>query len=347
MNRPKQQHYVTRGYLEGFLRPGAEQLVCYGRGGRGPFSRTPENLASQRNYYALKKEKGAWDDSIEKLLATEVEGPGLPVVQKLASGKTRLTWDERARISLLMAFQEMRTPSARERVRAFSKALSDRILHEIKMGDPEQVSFEFTGRSGETGTATIDGVARAHEMICDDHSMDIHRPLMSAALKLSGHYRYMKFTICYANGSAEFITTDTPVIRTFSNAAVLGTGINRTDIEVRFPLSRRAFLTLTHDMRLNEILERANSAGQSRLLRRLPEIRVRNFKDAEVVMINRAHARHARRWLFAPSQIDWAVEVLALDPAAPKIVDLSSEDLINFQSSVSYDPEVDSLARSN
>jgi hypothetical protein len=81
---------------------------------------SPEDLACQRNYYALKKEDGTWDDSIEELIGSTVEAPGLPVIQKLASGKTRLTWQERDRVSLLIAFQEMRTPSARERAREFS-----------------------------------------------------------------------------------------------------------------------------------------------------------------------------------------------------------------------------------
>ena len=148
MARPKQQHYVTRAYLEGFLRPFAQHLVCYGRG-RGPFRRSPEDLACQRNYYALRKEDGTWDDSVKKLIGSEVEAPpGLPVIQKLASGKTRLTWQERNRVALLIAFQEMRTPTARERARAFSRILNERVLREIKAANPDQNSFEVGGKHG-------------------------------------------------------------------------------------------------------------------------------------------------------------------------------------------------------
>jgi hypothetical protein len=74
--RPKQQHFVTRAYLEGFLRPSEMHLQCYGRK-RGPFARLPENLASQRNYYAVKKDDGSWDDSLERLLGETVRVAGV------------------------------------------------------------------------------------------------------------------------------------------------------------------------------------------------------------------------------------------------------------------------------
>jgi len=301
-------------------------------------------LACQRNYYALKKEDGTWDDSVEKLIGSEVEAPGLPVIQKLASGKTRLTWQERNRVALLIAFQEMRTPTARERARAFSRILNERVLREIKAADPDQNSFEIGGKHG-TSTVTLGDMIKAHETICDDHSMEIHRSLMGSAIKLSDHYRYMRFTVHYPSGKAEFITTDSPVIRVFSGTESLGTGINRSDVEIRFPLSRKAFLTLTHDLRLVENLERADSAKRSRLLKRLPETRVKHLTDSEVAAFNKAHARHAHRWLFASEEIEWAAAVLSDASAAPQILDLSSENLIHFQSRVNYDPKIDSVVK--
>lgn len=341
MARPKQQHYVTKAYLEGFLRPSQQHLVCYGRG-RGPFRRSPEDLACQRNYYALRKDDGTWDDSIETLIGQTVEGPGLPVIQKLASGNTRLSWQDRNRISLLIAFQEMRTPSARERTRTFSRALHERVTHDIKASNPHQNSVQIVGESGKTGTVTLDEMIEVHDEICDDHSMEIHRTLMGAALKLSDFLRYMKFTVHYPTGNEEFVTTDTPVIRVFRSPVPLGTGINRSDVEIRFPLSRRAFLVLTHDAKLMELLERASGAKRSRLLKALPEIRIKPTVDSEVTAFNRAHARHSHRWLFASKEVGWAQGVLSEASAAPSIVDLSSNDLIHFQSSVNYDPKIDS-----
>jgi hypothetical protein len=46
--------------------------------------------------------------------------------------------------------------------------------------------------------------------------------------------------------------------RVFTGGVPLGYGVQRRDIEVRFPLSRKAFLTLTHDLKLIGILEKAD-----------------------------------------------------------------------------------------
>ena len=206
MARPKQHHFVTRAYLEGFLNPAEEHLVCYGRR-RGPFRKSPTELASRRNYYALRKEDGTWDDSVEMLIEQTVESPGLPVVKKLASGKHRLTRQERDSLALLISFQELRTPAARERTRRFLKLVNDRIFHEIRSADPNQNSIKIGSASGET-TVTLGQLAKSHETICDDHSMEIHRLLMDSALKLYEYYRHMKFTVYHSAGSEEFITTD-------------------------------------------------------------------------------------------------------------------------------------------
>jgi hypothetical protein len=45
MARPKQQHYVTKAYLDGFLTPGSNQLVCYARNGK-TFPRGTRDLSA-------------------------------------------------------------------------------------------------------------------------------------------------------------------------------------------------------------------------------------------------------------------------------------------------------------
>jgi Protein of unknown function (DUF4238) len=82
--RPKQQHYVTKAYLDGFLAPGASQLFCYARNGK-MFPRRTQDIATGRNFYAFKNEKGEWDDSLEEIIGRTVEAPGLPVLQKQAT----------------------------------------------------------------------------------------------------------------------------------------------------------------------------------------------------------------------------------------------------------------------
>jgi hypothetical protein len=82
-----------------------------------------------------------------------------------------------------------------------------------------------------------------------------------------------------------------------------------------FPLSRRAFLTLTHDLKLIEILEKADRRKRDRLLAATPEVQVRSVSKAQVRAFNRGHVRHAHRWIFATEEMDCG---LLTDGHAPK-----------------------------
>jgi hypothetical protein len=221
--RPKQHHYVTKAYLDGFLAPSDEHRFCYGRN-RSPFKHSPDALAKQRNYYSVKNADGTWDDSLESMIERFIEVPGLAVIKKLSSGKTRLKWDERQAISLFVAFQEMRTPAARQRARVLSKTFNDRLLHDIRAANPEQTSIGLIGRTGKANNVTLDEIVSSHDVLCDDHAMEIHKSLLGIAFRLCEVYQHMRFTVFYSMGDVGFITTDTPVIRVFYGDSRMGAG---------------------------------------------------------------------------------------------------------------------------
>jgi len=341
MGRPKQQHYVTRSYLDGFLAPGEDQLVCYARNGK-IFPRGTRDIAKERNFYAFKKEGGEWDDSLEEMIERTVESPGLPVLKQLSNGQTRLKWSERTSLALLVAFQEMRTPASRQRAIDASRIMSEKILQEVREGNPEQKTIDLIGKDGESYTVTLDEIAASQADLEKDTSFERLKLTLGPAMELYQYYRHMKFTMYYPSGIGRFITTDTPVVRVFSGSRELGTGINRSDVEIRFPLSSKAFLTITHDPTLTEQLARANESRRKKLLDRLPEVRVRHISDAEILALNRGHVRHARMWAFSSQESNWIGELLKERSAAPEMVDLSERDLYHFQSRVNYDPAIDS-----
>ena len=338
--RPKLQHYVTRAYLEGCLAEKEKLLYCYGRG-LGPFRRQPDQLAAQRNYYAIQNPDGTWDDSLEHAIGQSVESPGLPVLKKLTSGNTRLSWEERSKLATLIAFQEARTPTTRARVRENMSALQSRMLTEIWSANPNQTTIDLVGKDGKSATVALEEMIASHnKLMNDDHCSEIHRLMMGHALKLAAIFERMRFTVYYAT-DAEFLTTDAPVIRVFSSTVPLGYGTQRPDIEVRFPLSRRAFLVLTHNLKFNEKIRKADERTRQRLLAATPEVQVRQASKAQVLTFNRGHVRHAHRWIFAPTEVCWAKELLALPSVSPRMVDLSTRDLLHFQSAVDYDPRID------
>lgn len=338
--RPQQQHYVTKAYLDGFLTPGANQLVCYARNGK-IFPRRTQDIAKERNFYAFKNEKGEWDDSLEETIERTVEAPGLPVIEKLANGITRLNWKERTDLALLVAIQEMRTPASRQRVIDSMKTMTEKLLREIREANPAQKTIDLVGKDGMNHTVTLQEMEESQADLETKTSLERLKLMMGPALKLYQHYKQMKFTMYYPLGTERFITTDTPVIRVFSLNKTFGAGINRKDVEIRFPISSNAFLTITHDLKLTEQLMHAAEAKREKLLNRLPEVRVRYISDAEVLAFNRGHVRHARMWVFSSQESEWIPELLKERSAAPEITDLSVRNLYHFQSRVNYDPSID------
>jgi len=337
--RPKQQHYVTKAYLDGFLAPGASQLFCYARNGK-MFPRRTQDIATGRNFYAFKNKKGEWDDSLEEIIGRKVEAPGLPVLQKLAKGNTRLNWDERTALALLVALQEVRTPASLQRTIDYTKAMTERLLREIRDADPTQKTIDLVGEDGKKSTVTLAEIEESQADLEKKNSLEKLRLAMGPAMELHQYYRQMKFTIHYPLGGQRFITTDTPVIRVYSRTGY-GTGLNRNDVEVRFPVSNSAFLTITHDLKFAEQLIGATAAKRARLLNRLPEVQIRYISDAQVVAFNKGHVRHARMWIFSSEKSEWVPELLKERSAAPEVADLSSRDLYHFQSKVNYDPRMD------
>jgi len=337
--RPKQQHYVTKAYLDGFLAPGANQLVCYARNGK-MFPRRTQDIAKERNFYAFENEKGEWDDSLEKIIERTVESPGLPVLHKLAKGNTRLNWDERTALALLVAFQEVRTPASLQRTIDYTKAMTERLLRDVRAANPTQETIDLVGKDGKKNSVTLAEIEESQADLEKKNSFEKLRLAMGPAMELYQYYRQMKFTVHYPLGAQRFITSDTPVIRVYSHTGY-GTGLNRNDVELRFPVSNSAFLTITHDLKFAEELIRATEAKRAKLLNRLPEVQIRYISDAQVVAFNKGHVRHARMWIFSSEKSEWIHELLKERSAAPEVADLSTRDLYHFQSKVNYDPRMD------
>jgi uncharacterized protein DUF4238 len=205
--RPKQQHYVTKAYLDGFLTPGADQLVCYARNGK-MFPRRTQDIAKERNFYAFKNEKGEWNDSLEEIIERTVETPGLLVLQKLSEGNTRLSWDDRTALALLVAFQEVRTPASFQRAIDYTKAMTDRILCEVRAANPVQKTIDLVGKDGRSNTVTLAEIEESQAELEKENSLEKLKLAMGPAMDLYRYYRQMKFTMYYPIGAQRFTTVE-------------------------------------------------------------------------------------------------------------------------------------------
>ena len=115
----KKQHYVTKAYLDGFLEPGEEHLFCWRRHKNAGFRKIPAEVAFHKNYYSFKRTDGTWNDSAETFFANKVENPGLEILKKLVAGDTRLKWEERNALAVLLSIQEQEFPSLEPNSTAF------------------------------------------------------------------------------------------------------------------------------------------------------------------------------------------------------------------------------------
>ena len=198
--RPKQQHFVTKAYLDGFLEPDSTQPYCYGRGRQAAFLRATQDLALQRNYYSSKRRDGSWDDSLEQRIQKDIEDPGIAVLRLLVAGNRRLNWLQRDRLCLLVAVQRFRVPHIRQLIDSENENLINfwrsefgRIEKEIEKEPEEIIAGVASGlRPGQRHETTItrtdvERIAKEHE---SDPATFSREYLMKIAAKFAQIFRY-------------------------------------------------------------------------------------------------------------------------------------------------------------
>ena len=92
------------------LNRGDSLLHVYSRDG-SHYRGRPESLCSRRHYHSIRRNDGTRDNTVEQILANDVEADGIAALRKLASGQ--LSQFERANLCVYMAIQYLRTPHMR------------------------------------------------------------------------------------------------------------------------------------------------------------------------------------------------------------------------------------------
>jgi len=287
----------------------------YGRNRSNQFMAKPEKIAFQTNYYSFRKPDGTWDDTLEEFLANEVEGPGIGLVRRLATRDLALTWEERERVALLLAFQEFRVPFMRH----FHDEMHRRILEHLqedlatKDGSPLRLRafLQFSQSVNET-IVTPDSVQSELKKIAEDPARFSRESMMNQAMDFMRIYRYMSWKVQYAIGSERFVTSDCPVMRVFVNKIDKSISLLRPDVEIRFPVSGTAMLVLTHD---REAIAKVKAAGANSSeafneFERTAKIHDDDLTDAAVSSVNTVTAKYSHFWLFSGREMPAAVSLL-------------------------------------
>ncbi|HZY62554.1 MAG TPA: DUF4238 domain-containing protein [Edaphobacter sp.] len=114
MTTPRSQHFLQAKYLNGFLEPGEEKLLCYTRGRTEPYLAIPGKLARKRDFYRFPNSTP--DKNLEDYLG-RIEVPGLKALRELVTNRQPLSIDDRIHLARYVAYQEMRVPYSREVMR--------------------------------------------------------------------------------------------------------------------------------------------------------------------------------------------------------------------------------------
>jgi Protein of unknown function (DUF4238) len=310
--RNVQQHFVTAAYLVGFTPENRRdsKLFVYERNSDKVFRSISDEAAKRRNYYSIPQNDGGFNDIADTML-TDLEGKAMPALKKLLAGDYKLSQIERALLSLLIAFQEFRTPWARASFQKMEVHLAQATMQMVARapGYLEHTLDELKGK-GE-----VERLVSAAQM---RHSLEkdklIARPhagidTMVHMSQTAGHfYTQMRWTV-FRPAAGEFLTSDAPVVRRDPGftGGLFGGGITSSTVQVWFPLSKKACLLITHDNeRKRKFFELLASRVQEAdaIRAEFPEIEARDISAEHVQAVNEQTILNGDRFVFSPFQSD-------------------------------------------
>lgn len=320
MNRPRQQHYVTRAYLEGFAPERDRHLFVYTRGKTNPFRALPKNVAKIHNFYSAQRPDGTHDDRVEHMLQELIEDPGLHVIRRLLAGHYNISRPARGRLATLLAVQEYRIPWMRDQMEIFMTRMLQSFTSSmlaapgvaedalVKLGMTDQMTMLAEMRQAfQNGDVTITAnpVASLHAMAY------VLEPLVNA-------YFQMEWVILETT-SVPFVTSDCPVHRYYVPVRpdLPYEGLLDKRVHVHFPLCRTKMLVLRHDRRriemIEDLLRRKRRREAQKAIDRATQIRHVRVNRADVEHINAHTMAMAARYVFSSQELPEAAELLKGD----------------------------------
>jgi len=299
-------HFVTCAYLEGMLADGETRLWVYERNKDSVFQNIPYNLAKIRFYYAVRDKDGIENDKFEKMLAVEIEGPGISVL-RLSCHMKQLIWREREQVAILVAMQELRVPFMRDQFSQMMKgihtSIMDRIISMPGLLEKHLENLKISKKVSRSITAerirkNIKNGNVKLEMF-PDASL---RALIHSLSPTINVYLKMKWTVLISN-EISFVTSDCPVCRDYPQTYNFPAGIVNPDLTVYFPISQHRVLKLTHDHKKYELFRHLMHIGNQRkanqLQNRTPAVSYRFISNDESEAINSLIIQRAQRWVYS------------------------------------------------
>lgn len=240
-NRPKNQHTVPQFLLRKFTAVGLDRLFAFDKQSQKTFATTPRNIAAEARFYDF---ENAEDTSLEPLM-TRMESDVSPIIDAICRNESLsgLTEDDRIKISLFSAVQQLRVKRGRELIESLitglRKVLLDRGI------DPGDVVPSLSNHRVKHFSLQQVALAREFSKYFFDKTWILQR----------------------APGGTTFYTSDNPVVlHTLFKRQGRGVGLTTPGVEVYFPISNQfsiCFLCNTWRRAINEGLAQAEEIKRS------------------------------------------------------------------------------------
>jgi hypothetical protein len=194
-------HYIPRAYLRGFCVKGSDsQIEVYDKELQKHYRTNIINAAQENGFY---------DDETEQQLATLVEDPAKPAIDKLRQCLA-LNDDDRTRLAVYAAVLLKRVPRSRERARDRLPKTVDEVVGKVR----SQLQTYLARGEGdaaviESHLKKIEGLeARLVEEPPENILQQINSPWPTQAM-VEAIFE-MKWRVVVSDGPQYFITTDNP-----------------------------------------------------------------------------------------------------------------------------------------
>jgi hypothetical protein len=262
-NKPKRQHYLTRGYLKGFSilqeKPGGKKinfLHIYDRDDNVMRLQTVEDTAVIRDYYTVPGKDGSKNYELEVILA-ELDAKGISAIRKLAA-QERIDAEERMDIANFVGLARFRTPDMIESIRGFTDSLLS-IQIRATFSDVEAVKDMLRGKpdspEGEEeltkeAQAMIDLAQAGRFRMSMDH-VHVMGTSVVQGLEIAPLLAVRKWSVLHRpKTGTKFVTSDSPVILASRNpppGVFGGVGFGCIDAVIVFPLNENCALVMHDD----------------------------------------------------------------------------------------------------
>lgn len=337
--RPKVQHYVTSSYLKGFTTGAGRRAMLYvhERNRVKPFRQKPKKAARQSNYYSFMKPDGTVEDGVEQLLGL-VESEAIPILRKIASNNVQLNWDDRERLALFIAFQELRVPWARQNLEQVYASLVDHVgkfranIPGLLERDLQELEDRGDSINGVTADSIREFLQKGEYQVEVDSAVSLLTMLQMAPF-LHAIYSEMKWVVVRITGNAFFHTSDNPVIKLDPDhrGGFYGIGLASPTIEIRFPLDKNACLVIMQDAarqeKWHELMTSGKTTEASQLRSTIPNIEYQRVNSAAVDVMNSVTIEYATRFVYS----------MRRDPLISKLLHGEAKAL-KFQTSAAFPP---------